>query len=78
VPEVAPTEVLELAVEPGGLRDLLAGVPGAVAVKGPPTGVSILVGGSALLARFRRTFRIDPVGPPAGTAQKPGEAASVA
>ena len=78
VPEVAPTDVLELAVEPGGLRDLLAGVPGAVAMKGPPTGVSILVGGSALLARFRRTFRIDPVGPPAGTVQKPGEEASVA
>ena len=48
-PEVASEAVLELAVEPAGFRDLLAGVRGAVAVKGPPTGVSILDGGSALL-----------------------------
>jgi DNA-binding HxlR family transcriptional regulator len=78
VPEVAPTDVLELALEPGGLRDLLAGAPGAIAVKGPPTGVGILAGGSALLARFRRTFRIDPVGPPTRAVREPGEAASVA
>jgi DNA-binding HxlR family transcriptional regulator len=77
-PEVAPTDVLELAVEPAGFRDLLAGAPGAIAVKGPPAGVSILVGGSALLARFRLTFRIDPVEPPTRAVRDPGEAASVA
>ena len=77
-PDVAPTDVLELELDPAGLRDLLAGVPGAVAVKGPPAGVSILVGGSALLARFRLTFRIDPVGPPRRAVRDAGETASVA
>ena len=72
--------VLELAVEPTGLRDLLAGAPGAIAVKGPPPGVSILDGGSALLERFRLTFRIEPVGPPTrpGRRREAGDAASVA
>jgi DNA-binding HxlR family transcriptional regulator len=78
VPDVAPEAVLELAVEPTGFRDLLAGVRGAVAVKGPPTGVSILDGGSALLERFRLTFRIEPVGPPTRSQWDVGDAASVA
>ena len=78
VPDVAPEAVLELAVEPAGFRDLLAGVRGAVAVKGPPTGVSILDGGSALLERFRLTFRIEPVGPPTRSQWDVGDAASVA
>lgn len=73
VPDIAPGAVLELGVEPAGLRDLLAGVPGAVAVKGPPSGVSILDGGSALLGRFRLTFRIDPVGPPDSSVANEGE-----
>ena len=78
VPDVAPEAVLELAVEPTGFRDLLAGVRGAVAVKRPPTGVSILDGGSALLERFRLTFRIEPVGPPTRSQWDVGDAASVA
>lgn len=78
VPEVAPEAVLELAVEPTGFRDLLAGVRGAVAVKGPPAGVSILDGGSALLERFRLTFRIEPVGPPTSAQGNAGDVASVA
>ncbi|WP_173922961.1 helix-turn-helix domain-containing protein [Agromyces sp. Marseille-P2726] len=80
VPDVAPEAVLELAVEPSGFRDLLTGLPGAVAVKGPPHGVTILDGGSALLERFRLTFRIEPVAPPAGVtdADATGDAASVA
>lgn len=73
-PESAPTDVLELAIEPAGLRDLLAGAPGVVAVKGPPAGVSILVGGSALLERFRRTFRIEPVVPPRAGEESAGVA----
>lgn len=77
VPDVAPDAVLELAVEPAGFRDLLAGMRGAVAVKGPPSGVSILDGGSALLERFRLTFRIEPAGPPTARWEA-GDAASVA
>ena len=79
LPEVAPGAVLELAVSPAGFRDLVAGVRGAVSVKGAPAGVAILDGGSALLARFRLTFRIDPVEPPdARTAHSAADEASVA
>lgn len=78
IPDVAPEDVLELAVEPTGFRDLVSGVRGAVSVKGPPSGVAILDGGSALLERFRLTFRIDPVAPPTGAASEAGDAASVA
>ncbi|TYL53052.1 winged helix-turn-helix transcriptional regulator [Agromyces mariniharenae] len=78
IPDVAPEDVLELAVEPTGFRDLVSGVRGTVTVKGPPSGVAILDGGSALLERFRLTFRIDPVAPPTGAASEAGDAASVA
>lgn len=80
VPDIPPEGVLELAVEPTGFRDLLAGARGATAVKGPPPGVTILDGGSALLERFRLTFRIEPVGPPTGLAgaEEAGDAASAA
>lgn len=78
IPDVAPEDVLELAVEPTGFRDLVSGVRGAVTVKGPPSGVAILDGGSALLERFRLTFRIDPIAPPTGAASEAGDAASVA
>ncbi|WP_448808615.1 winged helix-turn-helix transcriptional regulator [Agromyces bauzanensis] len=78
VPDVVPEAVLELAVEPAGFRDLVSGARGAVAVKGPPAGVTILDGGSALLERFRLTFRIAPVAPPTGAASEAGDAASAA
>jgi hypothetical protein len=78
MPDPVPEDVLELAVDPTGFRDLVSGVRGAVAVKGPPPGVAILDGGSALLERFRLTFRIDPVAPPTGAASEAGDAASVA
>jgi DNA-binding HxlR family transcriptional regulator len=45
VPDVAPEAVLELAVEPAGFRDLLAGVRGAVAVKGRPRASASSTGG---------------------------------
>lgn len=79
IPEVAPEAVLELAVTPTGFRDLVAGVRGAVSVKGAPSGVSILDGGNALLERFRLTFRIVPVDPPHAASSGEGDAeASVA
>jgi DNA-binding HxlR family transcriptional regulator len=46
----APADVLELAVEPGGFRQLLAGTDTA----------TVLAGGDELLTRFLLTFRIDP------------------
>ncbi|WP_448002906.1 winged helix-turn-helix transcriptional regulator [Agromyces bauzanensis] len=79
IPDLAPEAVLELAVAPTGFRDLVSGVRGAVSVKGAPAGVTILDGGSALLERFRLTFRIDPIDPPdASTAHGAADEASVA
>jgi hypothetical protein len=62
----APTDVLELAVEPAGFRDMLGG-PGEGA---------LLAGDDELLERFRRTFRIDP-GPRTDSSEA-GPEASVA
>lgn len=47
----APADVLELAVGPGAFRDLLTGAD---------DGATVLAGDDDLLARFVRTFRVDP------------------
>lgn len=60
----APADVLELAVEPAGFKELLTGAERAAAV---------LAGGDELLARFARTFRIAP-GPGSDAAGATAEA----
>lgn len=72
IPEAAFESQLELVIDPAGFRDLISGAldPGAV---------SILAGDTEAMARFTRTFRIDPVGPTTDAATGAGSAeASVA
>lgn len=55
-PEPAFEAGLELATDPVGFRDLIAGVL-------DPVSVQVLAGESDGVVRFMRTFRIEPVGP---------------
>ncbi|GAA2038132.1 hypothetical protein GCM10009819_23580 [Agromyces tropicus] len=65
----ATTASVEFALDPPGLRDLIAGRTDAAAVP-------VLAGDADGVARFARTFRIEPVEPPDDAAG--GLAASVA
>jgi len=70
-PEPAFEATLELVIEPAEFRDLLSGVLDAGAVQ-------ILAGDADALARFTRTFHIEPAEPPTDAAAEAGAAASVA
>ncbi|MGR0321041.1 winged helix-turn-helix transcriptional regulator [Agromyces sp. ZXT2-3] len=67
-----PAESVEFALEPAELRDLIAG-------RADAAGVPVLAGDDDGVARFARTFRIEPVEPPERAAGAGGAAeASVA
>ena len=70
--EPVPSAVLELTLEPTGLRDLLSGAAPSAA---PGADAALRASDRELVDRFRQTFRIEPVEPPSsGT----GAAASAA
>lgn len=78
VAAVAPSDVLELAVEPGAFRALLAGSGtgtgvGAATGAGADGDATVLAGDGELLARFRRTFHIG-TGPERDAGDAAGEA----